>query len=241
MNQRTAALTLAFAATVLSGTVWAQANWASYGQDQGATRFSKLTQINTSNVTKLEREWTFHTGYNGPNETTPLIINSVMYLSAENGYFAIDAVTGQQIWKYDAEGTTLRGVSYWAGDAKSSARIIGSIGGGKVVALDAKTGKPIPEFGQSGFVTIHTAMTSPPALYKELLILPTLDRLVHAINVRTGKEEWTFHLVPQPGEPGHETWENDAWKTSGGVNVWGYITVDEKLGIMFYSHGASLA
>src|SRR6185437_3404378 len=91
----------------------AQNNWASFGQDQAATRFSKLNQINTANVATLTRAWTFHTGVtNTQNEMTPIVIDSVMYLSAANGYFAVDAITGTQIWKYNATGTTERGVSY---------------------------------------------------------------------------------------------------------------------------------
>jgi len=221
-------------ATLLSGAlVVAQNNWASFGQDQGATRFSKLNQINTSNVAKLTKAWTFHTGApNAQNEMTPVVINSVMYISASNGYFAVDAVAGTQIWKYDATGTTERGVSYWPGDAKSPARVIGAVGN-SLVALDAKTGKPVPEFGKDGLLDIGTRMQSPPAIYKELLIAPSMDKLVRAWNIRTGELAWTFNLVPQPGEPGHETWENDAWKTTGGVNVWGHITVDTALGMAF--------
>src|SRR5665213_2941950 len=75
------------------GFLGAQSNWSSYGQDQGATRFSKLAQINTANVRTLDRAWTFHTGANGANEATPLVVDSVMYLSAGNGYFAVDAIT----------------------------------------------------------------------------------------------------------------------------------------------------
>ena len=136
------------------GLLHAQSNWASFGQDQGATRFSKLNQINTSNVQKLAKAWTFHTGAtNAQNEMTPVIVNSVMYISASNGYFAVDAVTGTQIWKYDATGTTERGVSYWPGDAKSVARVIGAVGE-SLVALDAKTGKPVTEFGKDGLLAV---------------------------------------------------------------------------------------
>ena len=213
--------------------LWTQSNWASFGQDQGASRFSKLTQINATNVQKLERAWTFHTGSQAQNEMTPLIVDSVMYLSAANGYYAVDAVTGTQLWKYDASGTTERGVSYWAGDAKSSARIIGSVAGNKLVALDAKTGKPVPGFGEEGFLDIGSGMQSPAAIYKEMLIVPSRDRTVKAWNIRTGAQIWSFNLVPQPGEPGHDSWKNDAWQTTRGVDVWGHITVDTTLGIAF--------
>ncbi len=225
---------LSVSATLLSGAaLFGQSNWASFGQDQGATRFSKLAQINTTNVQKLEKAWTFHTGATtSQNEMTPVVINSVMYLSAANGYFAVDAITGAQIWKYDATGTTERGVSYWPGDAKTPARVIGGVGN-SIVALDAKTGKPVPSFGTEGLIDIGTRMQSPPAIYKEYLIAPSMDRLVRAWNIRTGELVWTFNLVPQPGEPGHETWENDAWKTTGGVNVWGHITVDAAMGMAF--------
>jgi len=221
-------------ATLLgSAALLAQSNWSSFGQDQGATRFSKLTQINTSNVQTLARAWTFHTGATtAQNEMTPVVIDSVMYISASNGYFAVDAVTGTQIWKYDATQTTERGVSYWPGDANSPARVIGAFGD-NLVALDAKTGKPVTEFGKDGLLDIGTRMQSPPAIYKELLIAPSMDRLVRAWNIRTGEPAWTFNLVPQPGEPGHETWESDAWKTTGGVNVWGHITVDRTLGMAY--------
>ncbi|SEC00249.1 PQQ-binding-like beta-propeller repeat protein [Terriglobus roseus] len=211
----------------------AQANWASYGQDQGSSRFSTLNQINASNVSKLERAWTFHTGGDSQNEVTPVVMDSVVYLSSPNGYFAVDAVTGDQIWKFAATDTTTRGVTYWPGDKTTAPRIIGAVSGGRIVALDIKTGKPVPEFGDGGYVDIKTKMTSPPAIYKGMLILPTMDKFVRAWDAKTGKMVWSFNLVPQPGEPGHETWENDAWKTTGGVNVWGYITVDEKLGIAF--------
>jgi len=212
---------------------WSQSNWSSYGQDQASSRFSKLTQINTSNITKLARAWTFHTGGESQNEATPVVVDSVIYLSSPNGYFAVDAVTGEQIWKFSADDTTTRGVAYWPGDKTSPPRILGSVSKGRIVALDARTGKPVEEFGEGGYVDIKTRMTSPPAIYKNMLILPTMDKFVRAWDAKTGKMVWSFNLVPQPGEPGHETWESDAWKATGGVNVWGYITVDEKLGIAF--------
>ena len=91
---------IAVATLLWSSRLAGQNNWVSFGQDQGGTKFSTLAQINTSNVKDLKRAWTFHTGdKSGFFESTPLVIDSVMYFSAANGVYALDAVTGQQIWK----------------------------------------------------------------------------------------------------------------------------------------------
>src|SRR5215471_10043845 len=148
--------------SVLAVTLIAQNDWTNPGQDPGATKYSTLDQINTTNVATMKRAWTFHTGdKSGFFESTPLVVNSVMYFSAQNGFYALDAVTGEQIWKYDAVATTRRGVSYWPGDAQTPARILGSTRN-QLVALNAKTGVPVVEFGNNGFVDMATSMASPP-------------------------------------------------------------------------------
>ena len=217
----------------LAVSLGAQNNWMYFGQDQGATKYSTLAQINTSTVKNLKRAWTFHTGdTSGFFESTPLVVDSVMYFSAQNGFYALDAVTGEKIWKYEAVGTTRRGVSYWPGDARTPPRIVASTGS-KLVALDATTGMPVPEFGQGGFVDMASGMASPPAVYKDLLITPSSRPIIRAWNARTGALVWTFNLVAQPGDSANATWENDAWKTIGGTNVWGYLTVDPQRGIVY--------
>src|SRR5215204_1145568 len=87
------------AAAVAQTTNSAGNNWTSNLGDQGGTRFSTLTQITTSNVARLKRAWTFHTG-SGRFAGSPMVIDSVMYFSAPNGVYAVDSVTGKQIWKY---------------------------------------------------------------------------------------------------------------------------------------------
>ena len=102
-------------------------DWTYYHGDQGATRFSTLTQINTGNVKSLKRAWTFHTGDDsGFFESTPIVVDSVMYFSARTGVFALDAVTGTQIWKYEKAGTARRGPSYWPGGQDVAPRIFSS-------------------------------------------------------------------------------------------------------------------
>jgi quinoprotein glucose dehydrogenase len=222
------------AAVVSVSATSAQNEWVYFGQDQGATKYSSLTQINTENVHTLQRAWTFNTGdASGFFESTPLVVDDVLYFaSPQAGFFALDPVTGQQIWKYEATATTRRGVSYWRGDATSPSRIIASTGN-RLVALHAKTGQPIPEFGQGGFVEMGGSMPSPPAIYRDLIITPGSRPVIRAWSARTGALVWTFNLIAQPGEPGHETWENEAWRTIGGTNVWGYLTVDAERGIVY--------
>ena len=230
MKQRAFVLGAVALATAL---VDAQSNWVYYGQDQGATRYSTLTQITTANVTSLKRAWTFHTGdKSGFFESTPIVVDSVMYFASGSAFFAIDAVTGQQIWKIDAVKTTRRGVSYWPGDAKTPPRIIASAGT-ELFALDAKTGEAIASFGDESTVELEDSMNSPAAIYKDLAIVQGNKPWIRAWNVRTGKLEWTFNLIPRPGETGSDTWSGEAWRTTGGTNVWGLLSIDAQRGMVF--------
>jgi glucose dehydrogenase len=211
----------------------AQQNWVHVGQDPGHTKYSTLDQINTKNVHTLQRVWTFNTGdQSGFFESTPLVADGVMYLSAQNGVFALDPVSGKERWRFEASGTTRRGLAYWAGDAQTGPRVLVS-SGTRLLAIDTKTGKLAPGFGQGGFIDMGAAMQSPPSVYKDVLITPATSPVIRAWNARTGALLWTFHLIAQPGDPNHKTWENDAWKTSGGTNTWGYLSVDEERGIVY--------
>src|SRR5436190_8493593 len=114
--KRTMVWALAGVVAALGARALAQNNWTGFGQDPGGTKFSTLAQINTNNVKDLTRAWTFHTGdKSGFFESTPLALDGVLYFSAANGVYAVDGVTGQQIWKYETTGTTRRGLTYWPG------------------------------------------------------------------------------------------------------------------------------
>jgi quinoprotein glucose dehydrogenase len=213
--------------------VTAQQNWVHVGQDPGHTKYSTLDQINTSNVATLQRVWTFNTGdKSGFFESTPLVVGDVMYVSAQNGVFALDPTTGIERWKFESTGTTRRGLGYWGGDGKTSARLYVS-SGTRLLAIDTRTGKLALDFGEGGLVEMGTTMASPPAIYKDVLITPGTTPVIRAWNARTGAALWTFNLIAQPGDPNHKTWESDAWKTIGGTNTWGYLSVDEQRGIVY--------
>lgn len=286
MISRTVALFLSLAFFVSS--VLAQplnrplkAEWRSYGGSPGGTKYSQLKQINRRNVTRLQKAWTYHTGDVSSDqkstharriaafETTPLMVDGVLYLSApSNRIIALDAETGKEIWKFNpqAEGEDLkyqqhRGVSYWEGPSadgkRIDKRILFGTFDGRLIALDANTGKLLATFGRQGTVDLRKGMTegregpygvsSPPAIYKNLVIIgaqvpethpvgPSGD--VRAYDIRTGALVWQFHTVPAPGEPGHDTWEGDSWRGRSGVNVWSVMSVDVKRGIVFLPIGS---
>ena len=219
----------AFAAAVVN----AQNNWTHVGQDPGGTKYSTLDQINTGNVKSLQKAWTFHTGdKTGFFESTPLVVDGTMYVTAQNGVYALDAQTGAQLWKFESDGGTRRGVTYWPGDEKTPARIFGSAQE-RLIALDAKSGRMVPQFGQGGFVDMGTTMASPASLYRDILITPATSPVIRAWNVRTGALVWTFDLVAQPGDPNNKSWDGDSWSAIGGTNTWGYLTIDIERGIVF--------
>jgi quinoprotein glucose dehydrogenase len=236
-------------------------DWPVYGRDPGGARYSPLDQINTKNVTRLERAWTYHTRERGRAfETTPIVVGNVLYFSTQHeNIVALDPETGKEIWRYDpkANGRENRGVSYWPGDPQTSPRILLGTGDGRLIALDAKTGVPVAGFGDNGVVNLRAGITdkfpraaygisSPPAIYRDVVIVgpgtqegpslgPSGDS--RAFDVRTGKLRWRFHLVPQPGESGNETWGPDGWKDRSGPSQWGAATVDVERGMVFLPVG----
>jgi len=196
-----------------------------------------------------------------PSEVTPLVIHGLMYITTPySRVAAVDPVNGKEIWTYQlpSGNPSTRGLEYWAGDGHTPAQIVFGSSDGKLYSVNAKTGKPNPSFGDNGVVNLNTdaimhglpgrnALTSPPIVYKNLVITggtsqenpphgPAGD--VRAWDMRTGKLVWTFHSIPQPGEKYHDTWAGDSWKNRAGVNVWGFLTVDQKRGIVYMPFGA---
>jgi len=115
---------IVLAAWLVIGSVaaGAQQEWVHVGQDPGHTKYSTLDQFNVDNVQTLQRAWTFHTGdKTGFFESTPLVVSDVMYVSAQNGVFALDPATGAQRWKFETLGNTRRGLAYWRA-TRASAR-----------------------------------------------------------------------------------------------------------------------
>jgi quinoprotein glucose dehydrogenase len=234
-----------------------QTDWPVYGHDPGAMRFSPLKQITAGNVSRLQRAWTFHSGKPG-SETTPLVIDGVMYLTQPNGIFALEPETGKVIWHYEADGAALRGLVYWPGNKVTHPRVFSGVRD-TLLAVDVTTGKPAAGFGNEGIVDLKTgilgelrdarlALDSPPAVYKDILITGSSNGEGHPStgaygdirgwDAHTGKLLWTFHTVPREGEPGNDTWPKDGWRNRSGTNTWGFLTVDVERGLVFAPTGS---
>jgi membrane-bound PQQ-dependent dehydrogenase (glucose/quinate/shikimate family) len=256
---------------------WGQ-EWRSYGGDSGGTRFSPLRQINRQNVSALKRAWTYHTGevnrqnetdrhQVAPFETTPLVVDGILYLSTpSNRVIALDGETGREIWQFDPQASSAkrkvfqhRGVAYWQSETGDDRRILYGTFDGRLICLDAKSGKTCQGFGVNGVVDLRAgvadefpkaeyAVTSAPALFKDLVITGAAvpeypskgpSGAVRAFNVRTGKLVWTFHTIPRPREAGHETWQDNAWQGRTGANVWSTMSVDVERDLIFLPVGSA--
>ena len=235
----------------------AQTDWPMFGHDPGASRFSPLQQINAGNIARLQPAWTFHTGKPG-SEGIPIVVGGVMYVTAANGLFAIEPETGKRLWHYEATQVALRGMAYWPGDKSTHPRVYAGIKGG-MIALDATTGKPAPGFATEGLLDLKKgvlgdlpdarfSLSSPPTVFGNVVITGSANGEgnpsagaygdVRAWDANTGKLVWTFHTVPRPGEPGHDTWPKDGWKNRSGTNAWGFLTVDVKRGLVYVPLGS---
>ena len=239
-----------------------QTDWPVLLGEPGGARYSPLAEINTRTVSDLKVAWQFDMAEPGNAEVTPIEVGGVIYFATPREVvMAIDAETGREIWRYDPKAPRTsfhRGVSYWPGDKRNPPRIVAATSSvGQLFVLDAKTGKPIPGFGDNGIVNLRNGVadkfpdspygpTSPPAIYRNLAILgPQMEEgpnkgpsgSVRAFDVLTGKEVWRFHLVPQPGEPGNETWGPDGWKDRSGPSSWPAIAVDAARGMVFVPTG----
>jgi quinoprotein glucose dehydrogenase len=251
--------------------------WPAFGGDLAATKYSALTDINRANVARLSKAWewatneaanpTYHTRP-GNFQATPLMFGDTLFLSTPyNRVVALDANTGNELWTYDPQayaagqppngtGFVHRGVAAWT-DGRQRRIFMNSRW--NLIALDAATGKPIRDFGDTGVVDLtaklgrndkpvnklHYTETSPPVVWRNLVIVGNgvADRLtypndppgdVQAFDVKSGKRVWSFSPVPRSArDEGAATWQNDAWKTVGHTNVWAPFSVDDRRGLVY--------
>ncbi len=229
-------------------------------------QYSPLKQIHKGNVTQLRQAWSYDTKDSFPGseiQCRPVFDEGVLYLTSARGRLvALDAATGQERWSFNpiergAKPSKFRnrGVMLHKGpQGKTAYYAVRSF----LYAVDAQTGKLRENFGAGGKLdlreglgrpasTLSVGLTSPGVFHGDLMIvgsitsedLPAAPGFIRAYNVHTGKLAWTFHTIPQPGEPGYETWPPDAYQRTGSANSWPGLTIDSKRGIVFAGTGSA--
>lgn len=240
--------------------------WRTYGGDQGNTHYSSLHQIDRNNVRQLEVAWRYASAAGKPLpasselQVNPIVVDGVLYgRNPLYNVFALDAASGRELWTYDPPLqhvglSNMRGVTYWEG--RAGKRIFFSTGH-FLTALDATSGKVIDSFGTGGRVDLREGLgrdpasisinaPSPGVIFDDLLIMGSAVTEtagaapgdIRAYDVISGRLAWRFHTIPHPGETGHDTWPEHAWKTAGGANAWAGLSLDADRGVVYVPTGS---
>lgn len=233
--------------------------WSEYGGGSDSSKYVALNQFTKANVTQLQAVWTYPVRDGNAYLFNPVIVDNIMYvLARNNSLVALDAVSGKEIWVHEnLRGIAPRGINYWESKDRKDRRLIFQMNH-FLQEIDAGTGKSILTFGANGLVNLKEGLgrdpktigrvqsSTPGRVFENLIIMGSATGEnyfatpgdVRAFDVISGKQVWSFHTIPHPGEFGYETWPKDAWKYSGGTNTWGEITVDDKRAIAYFPLGS---
>ena len=260
---------LASASPALAQYGAADGEWRFYAGDGGHTQYTGLDRIDASNVSDLEVAWRWQAENSAERpffnfESTPIMIGGVLYTSTgASEVAAVDAATGETIWLYTPQPKpgaeddparrpqgSGRGVAYWTDGERET--IFHNVSDGRLLALDAKTGRPVDGFGEGGFVDLSRDIDRPgaqvrcistPIVSNDVVVaqvVPTGDSgyeatpgHIRGYDVRTGERLWIFHVVPQGDDFGVDTWQDESWRYTGHSGVWTQLTVDEELGYLY--------
>lgn len=240
-------------------------DWSEYNGDGAKSHYSPIKQINKTNLKQMKLAWVYASGGADTVRNTtqmqcnPIVIDGILYgVSANTQAFALDAATGQELWKTnlkDNGGTRSRGVTYWENGPDK--RIFFGVGEW-LYALDATTGKTKKSFGQEGRIHLKEGIDRPGAdnmvrantpctIYQNLIIVgvrvseseTALLGDIRAYDVQSGKKVWTFHTIPAEGEVGYHTWEpGHPRQHLGGANAWAGMAIDRERGIVYVPTGS---
>lgn len=242
--------------------------WHTWGGDAGSTRYSALDQINQDNINEVDVVWRWKAlpldgGRPDTNlKATPLYIDGVLYTpTGVHQAAALDPKTGKTLWTFsptpaDIGGrnpsSSSRALAYWS-DGKQK-RLFHNTLDGRLISIDAKTGKADPKFGKNGSVVLKERLSerevpfvgssSPAIVVGDVVIAQIVTYItspnkeappgfIRGYDVRTGELLWTFYTIPRKGEFGNDTWENNAWQYTGNTGVWTVMSADLEKGYVY--------
>ena len=219
-------------------------NWLMYWGDYQGTHYSTLTQIDTTNVQRLQAAWAFPMPGDAALEATPLVIDGVMYTSQPGATVALDATTGRQLWR-SARPQKVKNPNeinpFNRGVAVLDQRLFVGTLDAALLALDVSTGKPLWEVQVADSMAGYT-ITSPPLVVTDKVIIGVSGGefgargFLDAYEPATGRRLWRWYAVPGPGEAGHDTWPGDSWKQGGGP-MWLTGSYDPALHLLYWTVG----
>jgi alcohol dehydrogenase (cytochrome c) len=229
----------------LLGAAQEPQNWLTYSGSYMSQRHTTLGQITPDNVKNLEQKWVFQVDSLQNFEATPLVVDGIMYFTQPiNDVVALDAKTGRAFWVYKYTpnpaakpccGSVNRGLAI-LGDTLYLATL-----DARLVALDAKNGRPLWNIEVADINAGYT-LTLAPLVVKDKVVVGVsggefgIRGFIAAYDAKTGKEAWKFYTIPAPGEPGHDTWQGDDWKTGGGP-AWLTGSFDPGLNLIYWGVG----
>jgi alcohol dehydrogenase (cytochrome c) len=218
------------------------ADWISYNGDYSGRRYSGLGEINRANVASLRAQWVFHAHNSNRLEVTPVVVNGIMFVTAANDAFALDARTGRVIWHHawptseglidDASRHLNRGVAVWHN------RVFMETDNAHLLCLDARSGNLIWDVAYADWNRNYGA-TSAPLVVKDKVMVGTsggddgVRGFIAAFDAQTGKLAWRFWTIPAPGEFGSESWPGKMYLHGGGT-TWMPGTYDPELNTIYW-------
>ena len=218
-------------------------NWLTYGGSYASQRYSLLDQITRENVRNMTLKWVWRPRYADKMETTPLVVDGVLYTVQNSEVVALDAITGRAFWtfRYPVPPESNAYLMVVKGLAISGDRLFWATYDGHLIAIDAKNGKSIWNRTLVDWKKGQQFNVAPLVIKDNVILGPATNEYgvncwLAAYDVRTGSERWRFKTVPEPGEPGHDTWPGDSWQ-HGGAPIWVTGSYDPETNLTFWGTG----
>jgi alcohol dehydrogenase (cytochrome c) len=220
-------------------------NWLTYSGDYRSWRHFASDEINADNVQSLTLAWALQLyGVTDAVEASPIVVDGVMYFTVPpNDVYAIEAATGKVFWRYSRRADNLRlccGIVN-RGVAVLGGRVFVGTADSHAVALDAQTGKVVWETKVAEHSHGYSITAAPLAVGDKVVFGISggeygIRGFLDAYDAATGERAWRFYTIPEPGQPGSETWSGDAWRTGGGP-TWVTGSFDPALGLVYWGVG----